>query len=469
MPAFIITYIYNAIMKILFLINFLIISSLSIAQNAPRYKMIKSDPYKNFSKCNAGGFLYKGNYIQATNLYKDFKKDNPLCTNKKTFAKGKLNQSAQEVHEMAQELVNDKQCPELQAIAKDFLFNEKNTKDKVRDDTDAIKQIVKNDASKHKIQVEASFLAWGYYLCDAGFLGQSLSDRLDMYNAIKGLKFSNPPIKVKTEGDIIESCQNVTAEGPDVAWKFGLKVKDAPENNLKMSYHTYSVKDRITVKDKFGNSIADIGCVQTKITQEIEIPISGKDIIYFEVEPDCEGSGGSNWIINLSCGVAKIENLTEEQRERRSYCQELATDMMEVIQKNTELIFAGQQFRWLAANCYEDHYKKMAKDYTNMIDTKSFFTTSGNTKMRLRDVPITKNELKVKPIELSVKKNIYTPPPKRQHPFVYDYDDFIRNQKRYCLKEPNEKMPLFKRISSAYCHYGFPRLFKPEQKADIEL
>jgi hypothetical protein len=454
---------------VLILFSILSVAQVCFGDEVPKYKMLDRNPYKNFNLCKAGGVLYQNHYVQATHLYEDFKKNNPSCKSKQTYAKGKLRESANEVHEIAKNLTNENKCPDLQRITREFLSNEKTTNEKIEDDLEKVKKMVAKDASRHKIQVEASFLAWGYHLCDAGFLGQSLHDRLDMLNKIKGLKFPTPPIQVKSEGDIIESCQNVSAKGPDVTKRFGVVTKNAPEQFLKLSYHTYTIKDHIRVVDKKGNILADTGCTQTYQTQQIDVNIVGKDIVYLEIVPDCEGTTSSDWHVHLSCGIPEPPSFVSKyESERRNYCKEKAKTMMEVIQENAELNFAGQQYRWIAANCYEEHYEKMAKTYTNMVDPKSFFSTSGSKKYTKQKAPLPANKESMKPLKYETLE-IQARKPASPSPFVYDYDDFMRHKKRYCKKEPNEKMPIFKRISSAYCHYGLPRLFKPVEDSDTQL
>lgn len=445
---------------------------LSNTEAQDRYKLIKTDPYENFKLCHAGGFLYKNNYIQATNLYTSFKKNHPNCKKVDTLASGSLKNSNDKVHNIASALEKSPQCPKLQAIASQFLNSESATKNKIEKDYEVIKSNVTKQSQDYKIQVEASLLAWGYSLCDAGFMGQKLKDRLDMYNAIRAIEFNTPPDNVLSDGDHMNSCENLNATGENgVIKRFSVSLENTFQDKLHFSYHTYSIKDRIVILDNMENKIFDTGCVETKITKSVEITMPTSSKIYIDVDSDCEGKHASNWHVHLSCG-RPVKKISKKEKAAHNICRQKANQILAAIQEDASMVFAAQQFRWSTANCYEEHYKKMAKDYTNMIFPKSFFKISGNTDYEIKKVNSKKNKLEAKSKKIE-KKKINQKVPKHETSkqessfFVYGYNDFIKKKKKYCPELPDEKTPLFKKISSAYCNYGIPRLFRPDDEESL--
>lgn len=94
------------------------------------------------------------------------------------------------------------------------------------------------------------------------------------------------------------NAEEVSGADTPVTRRFRL---GATSGTVNFKYQTYTVKDRITVVYE-SNILLDSGCIGTEGIVERNVSYSGaSDEIRVDVEPNCEGTQGTQWFFQISC------------------------------------------------------------------------------------------------------------------------------------------------------------------------
>jgi hypothetical protein len=530
-------------MKFLLLIcNFYLVSSAF----AVGYKASNFNPLEHINKCQTGGTIFKSNYYNIAHLYKQFHKENPICSDKVLKARGNVKEQIAKLNQKSTILSQDKNCPELAIISENYLKNYSQNMKNINSDRISLIQSAKDAAKNTNIQIENSHLAWNFLMCASSHTSSDLLTRSEYIKELQKIVYSTPPTPVLKDGQVIEDCHNVTASGNDDLENFYVDMKNATKSNFDISYNTFSVPDHIKVYDSKDKMLMDSGCVgtSTNLDRAISIPTYKNKKIKFEVDGKCSDKNSSTyWQMHISCG-SPLFGFTEEEKIRRDKCNEKAITMIDKLKVNVKQMIKVQENEWMHAICQKQHYAKVVPELTTPLSflmpyTNVNFTSlnwdfekdfdfnplshkvqgyqiespsgvnkvlSNYKKKNFKNLTLEKLGLikaKVKKEQLIMRKNrskkrIYNDDynrelkdkismgvykllgkpvpevedrslasvaPLTRHqitPFHYGYDDFIKKKEKYCPKLPEKNESIFKTVSYAYCHYGYPKLFDIE-------
>lgn len=538
-------------MKILKLMVIFLLSLNVFAQKyQANYQRSNFNPfmYKNKSRCEAGGILFKSPYYNVVQLYKNFELENPHCKKLKSKYSGDIKAHRKRVNYHAEYLSKIDNCPEVKSVSEKYLNNHERTMKSLEIDKAQLIASVKKEARSSQIQVESSYLAWGYIMCSSSHISTELVDRLDYLKELEEIRYETPPVNVTQNGETIKECHNVYASGTDDLEEFFVDITGATSSQGLVSYNTFAVPDNVIVESDKGEVLLESTCMGTNhnITKGISLDKDKFSKIKFKVDALCESKKGTTaWVIHFSCGEREDTSLPPEELARRRYCKDQTAGVISTIKDNVELNLATQQHQWMRAICQKKHYGKIVNDYTK-FNTLLSPTASGDYKrldlnvvgdfigpakelefknqlqQAFKEAPKTNSGFDISmsrkkrqiplepednPIDLELEKElaaIFSKAPKRNKnyktkgfdeskrdiyelldqevpenesralanvapvtrhevtPFVYGYDDFMKRKKFYCPEEPSRNDSLMQRVSYAYCHHAYPRLFGTE-------
>lgn len=368
------------------------ISFHAFAQNFQSdYKKSDFNPYLrgNKARCEAGGVLFKSPYYNVVQLYKNFEIENPKCNKITSKYSGDLKPERQKIKYMAQKLADKQECPEHARISKKYLTGHDQTMQTLTSDKARLLDFVKKEAQKSEIQVEASYLAWGYIMCSSSHISTELRDRLEYIKDLEEIKYEIAPVKVTSNGQVIKDCHNVQASGTDDLEEFSIDITGATSGSGEVSYNTYSVPDHVMVETEDGEKLLDSSCLGTNhdVRKSITLDKNKYKTIKFKVDALCEEENGGStaWTIHFSCGPRNDDFLPEAEQKRRRMCKGLAAPVISSLKDNVELNLATQRHQWMRAICQKWNYGKVVNDYTK-FNTLLNPQTSGEFKRLNLDV-----------------------------------------------------------------------------------
>lgn len=336
------------------------------------------NPYEYISKCQAGGTLFKSQYYHVTNLYLNFEKVNPKCSDKYKQPNLDLYNEIMKINDQSSEYTKLNNCPEIAKISRSYLNQYSQTQSRISTDKEAITEATKAAAKKPNIQIESSHIAWTLLMCASSHTSEDLDTRLNYLKDLQTIIYKKPPIKVISNGEILDDCKNVVAQGSDDLENFYVNLKGSTSPNVELSYNTFTVPDHITIHDSEKNFLLDSSCVGTEanVDRSIAIPDLIDKRIKISVDGKCKNkSSGTYWELHLSCGPSEQKYLPYEEQKRRKFCNEKAQKMIDTLKKNTNHMITYQQAQWMQAICQKGNYKKVMPD---LVNPEQFYSTHGN-------------------------------------------------------------------------------------------
>lgn len=150
---------------------------------------------------------------------------------------------------------------------------------------------------------------------------------LDAINEISA-KVETPTKQIKKDGEAIDDCANVEAQGNNDLNGFSVSMTKALNNDFNLSYDFYSAPDQIILKNSDGTILHDSGCIPTKDETSIKIllnQLTADKKVFINIINNCkhpEAKGGSAWRLGIKC-----------QSKATSPCQNQLDELISSIKK----------------------------------------------------------------------------------------------------------------------------------------
>lgn len=361
---------------LVFIIFFYATTLFAIEEQRPKviYKKESFNVYKpkNYVRCEeSGGIVFHSPYYSVSQLYTIFEEKYKECGSYKTKHSGNLEEKRKLIKDKAKEMSEDEECPEFKDISKQYITKHERTMSKLALESKSLKEKILLEAQNDKdIQVNASYLAWGYNLCNSGHHTKELPDRLEYIRDIEEIKYGEAPIIISKDGETVKDCFNVSASGGVEGLKeFYIDITGASDESAVISYNTYSVPDNVKVLDDKDNLLLDSGCVGTHTNKARIIPINKKKFSKIKIQVDAlcgKSKGSTGWQLHFSCGPRpEPPELPPEETKRRRHCREKAQVAIKRLQENVEFTLDVQRGQWMRAVCQKKNYTKVVGDYTD--------------------------------------------------------------------------------------------------------
>lgn len=129
---------------------------------------------------------------------------------------------------------------------------------------------------------------------------------IDMETINKVLPPSPHIIQVKKNGEVVEDCGSIRANGVDNLSNFKVSLKKSKGGKFIFKYDVYGVPDQVILTSSSGKFLLDSGCNSTSQIQVQEFSIKelgSNPFVNVDVKLDCSGNGkgSSAWEIEVAC------------------------------------------------------------------------------------------------------------------------------------------------------------------------
>lgn len=354
-------------------------------------------------------------------------------------------------------------CSELINLRKRFLKS-RQILEKISDDALASElKTVKQSGIGLSIQDIHNLLAYKGTMCGANSAIRELSMYVELGNELKSLSYNGAPLIPQQNGDVVESCRNVSVSGGEDLENFFVKVNQLENDDFTIIYNSFYIPDEFIILD--GNNVLFTnGCTATEedIIEKFKYSKSNSKLTV-KIIGDCSVPKNQRdytqnaWTLQIQCN----EKISEKDKSECDASVDEYLDQIDVIIEKHDILINTY---WSRAMCFIYAHKKLFNDFVLNEETIYFpvsFTNDDKllnaflAELKLFEKRKLNGPKKVKVKKIKLAQNL----PVRQKELLPNYNKFFMNRFKYCGKRPPEDGDLFKRISFSYCFYGYLRLF----------
>lgn len=328
---------------------------------------------------------------------------------------------------------------------------------------------------------------------------------LDSINAISAT-IETPATQVKKDGEEIQDCSNVEAQGSNDLKEFIISMQKSKDETFNFTYDFYGIPDQIILKNSAGVVLHDSGCIPTMEEVVLNLPIkqlaTDKKLIV-NIVNNCqhtEKKGMSAWRLGVKCQskpeapcqkpveeliklikqeVVFTKQLTDLDVLERQCLKHYDEDILSNLEKDGYIEFdiglmtninCDQVPEKEKADCLRD--KEIQNSYrikrhkSGVYETKSSFSLDINNKNSDTEKIFINNfaqnheilqqvVTKFKSEQESIIPLIIPPPLQSRQPSAIDFDRAVISQ---CPVKPKVMDSVLKHVSWSYCNVGFRRL-----------
>lgn len=294
--------------------------------------------------CRMGDYDFQGVY--HSDSYKMPRtKGQASCKEREAMDSEKIGKEYKDNHQMIRnqinKMINDPQCVYLKPVMEKYLDKYQKNEDQFANLTNIRTEFVAEKIKKYDVQKAYAYAGAFNGTCSGGHNRKSSFINLEFINELPQAKGGQT--QVKKEGEEIDSCADVSAEGTDDLKSFFVSTKNAKGKDFLFTWDPFGVPDHVTVKSKSGALLYDSGCKGAEKSPEpVKLPVQ-KDGIVVSVINTCEtpAEKSSAWILRIQCSEPTADA-----------CKEPKDELTAMVKKEIELTKTLIDANKLQQQCY---------------------------------------------------------------------------------------------------------------------
>ncbi len=320
--------------------------------------------------CRMGDYVYQGVY-HSDSYNMPGTKGQASCKEREAMDSEKIGKEYKANHQMIRDqikkMMDDPQCVYLKPVMENYLDKYQKNEDQFTRLTNIRTDYVAEKIKKYDVQKAYAYAGAFNGTCSGGHNRKTSFINLEFINELPQAKGGQT--QVKKEGEEIDSCADVSADGTDDLKSFFVSTKNAKGKDFLFTWDPFGVPDHVTVKSKSGALLYDSGCKGADTTPEpIKLPVQ-KDGIVISVINTCEtpAEKSSAWSLRIQCG------------EPSDVCKEPKEELTALVKKEIELTKTLIDASKLQQQCYYHIDKDILGDLLQdgMIEEENAPMTNG--------------------------------------------------------------------------------------------
>tara|TARA_R110002072_G_scaffold64203_1_gene159136 strand:- start:114326 stop:115603 length:1278 start_codon:yes stop_codon:yes gene_type:complete len=406
--------------------------------------------HKHVPSCNGGGLRVEGNSYSIRHLLSE-NLERISCSPKhysQEHEKRFIDQK-NKIYALVEKIKSkEKECPTfLNKIMDDFLKSKKEDEDANTFVFDHLREI-KDSGEMEFAHAQTQEWAMIATFCTTSKATADIKTFWKYYEKLNIL--SSVKAQEAKQGETINDCRNVKASGNDDLSEFYIDLANADTNEMTLEYSMAGIPDQIQLFNQKGKKIFDSGCVSGTKTQKLTISTDRfqEEKLKVNIIAKCEGDESTYWGFRFACQGKNKNKLNAGK------CSNDALQLNDEILKALKMTDKLLDSFWSQALCYNNLYDKTMKQFSKygkfvkeVVDMDCKKQSSPNCLKGEVKAP----ELEVKNFKAKIGNQFQPPRNLKSGKIGYEEKECDR-----LYKKPDT---IFKKVSKAYCMYGFERLF----------
>jgi len=353
-------------MKFISILLIILSSSLSYSASKSKKNLrvidldINSD--SQIGRCIGGGFIFESNYFSLSHQFKTIRETDqctPIKQTKNDSAEGKKYRNKKnEIDALVNKMLKNSKC----IFVKDLLESYKRELVELevyhKKNIHFLSRKMGNYFESTDIQGKYPVWAWISAVCNSSYVTIQATILFELLKYLYDLRALAKVSKVTKNKSIVESCLNVHVAGNEDLKEFDVKLKDAKDPELYITYNTFDVSDQIKVLADDGANLFDSGCVGTKLTKTDFFKIEKKNDnsrIKIRINANCDQNAKTAWMLRLTCRGAPLTKACQNDIKK------LQNDIRKILGYTPPVL---DKF-WNKAICFENLYSKISKIFNS--------------------------------------------------------------------------------------------------------